>query len=401
LLEIDVSAAIGPQVGTPGANHLTVLAFTTPTITTDRILGMRFGYNPVLPAAAATLGANTFTGTQTAPAFAGSGTALTGVAKLTSNTFSGTQTIDNGNLDLDPSAPGTGRITRNGAVLLHTFGGTFLGIGAGNDSMSAVDNVGIGDGALAGITAGGRNVGIGVHASLNNTLGTANVAVGFAALENNQSGSSNVAIGSTALNDNTSGCCNTAVGQNALSRSTGVGNTALGQGAGILLTSGNNNLYLSHRGVDTESNTTRIGQPGTHSRLFATGVRNVTTGQANAIPVVIDSDGQLGTVSSSRRYKEDISDMSDASSRLLQLRPVTFRYTQAFADGAKPVQYGLIAEEVAGIFPELVVRDDEGRPETVQYQTLSVLLLNELQKQQARLAALERELAALRQERRR
>jgi hypothetical protein len=103
---------------------------------------------------------------------------------------------------------------------------------------------------------------------------------------------------------------------------------------------------------------------------------------ADAIPVMIDSAGQLGTVSSSRRFKEDIRDMASTSQRLLQLRPVTFRYRQPFGDGSKPVQYGLIAEEVAEVFPELAVRGADGEVETVQYQTLSVLLLNELQKLQ-------------------
>jgi hypothetical protein len=119
--------------------------------------------------------------------------------------------------------------------------------------------------------------------------------------------------------------------------------------------------------------------------VFITGIRGITTANNNAIPVLIDSSGQLGTVSSSRRYKEDIHDMADASRRLLQLRPVTFRYTQAYGDGSKPQQFGLIAEEVAEVFPELAVRDAEGRIDTVHYETLNVLLLNELQKQQREL----------------
>ena len=128
---------------------------------------------------------------------------------------------------------------------------------------------------------------------------------------------------------------------------------------------------------------------GTQTKAFIAGVRGITTVNANAIPVMIDSAGQLGTVSSSRRFKEEIREMADASRRLLQLRPVTFRYKQPFGDGSKPLQYGLIAEEVAEVFPELAVRTADGQIETVHYQMLSVLLLNELQRLQSEAKRLE------------
>jgi hypothetical protein len=126
-----------------------------------------------------------------------------------------------------------------------------------------------------------------------------------------------------------------------------------------------------------------LGKIGAQTRTFIAGVRGITTVNADAIPVMIDSAGQLGTLSSSRRFKEDIVDMADASRRLFHLRPVRFRYSQAYSDGSKPVQYGLIAEEVAEVFPELAVRSASGGFDTVHYETLSVLLLNELQKQNA------------------
>jgi hypothetical protein len=110
------------------------------------------------------------------------------------------------------------------------------------------------------------------------------------------------------------------------------------------------------------------------------GVSGTTTGVADALPVVIDSNGQLGTISSSQRFKEDIQDMGDASSDLLRLRPVTFRYKQAYKDGSKPIDYGLIAEEVADVYPDLVVRNKDGEIQTVQYQKLTPMLLNEVQK---------------------
>jgi hypothetical protein len=110
---------------------------------------------------------------------------------------------------------------------------------------------------------------------------------------------------------------------------------------------------------------------------------------------MIDSNGNLGTISSSRRYKEDIQDMGDTSSGLLRLRPVTFRYKQPFNDGSKPMQYGLIAEEVAEVYPDLVARTADGRIETVKYQVLDSMLLNELQKQNAAIAAQQEQIRSL------
>jgi len=133
----------------------------------------------------------------------------------------------------------------------------------------------------------------------------------------------------------------------------------------------------------------RIGTQGTNpinqTSFFAAGIRGVTTGNNDAIPVVIDSNGQLGTVSSSRRFKEDINDMDTVSSGLMRLRPVTFRYQKPFADGSKPIQYGLIAEEVADVYPDLVAYSADGQIETVKYQVLDSMLLNELQKEHKQL----------------
>lgn len=141
---------------------------------------------------------------------------------------------------------------------------------------------------------------------------------------------------------------------------------------------GGSNVYVGNNGgAPTENQTTRIGQ--TQTRAFVAGVRGVTTGVPNAIPVVVDSNGQLGTISSSGRYKFDVRDMDDTSP-LLRLRPVTFRYNTYGPDS--PLQYGLIAEEVAKVAPELVVFNGAGEPETVMYQFLTPMLLNEVQKQQ-------------------
>jgi hypothetical protein len=252
-------------------------------------------------------------------------------------------------------------------------------------------NIPLGNGALGSLSSGERNVGIGVNAL--NSLNT---------------GSGNIAIGRNSLQTVVSGLTNTAVGDLALENAVGTGNIALGAGAGRNVTNGALNIMIGNSGEAADTTTIRIGTI-LQNRFFAAGIRGVTTGVANAINVVIDSNGQLGTVSSSARYKEDIRTMGAASQRLLTLRPVTFRYREAFADGQKPVQYGLIAEEVAAVFPELAVFDDAGRPETVKYQDLSVLLLNEflqsekrveaqaklLAEQQAELARMKQDFAAL------
>ena len=173
---------------------------------------------------------------------------------------------------------------------------------------------------------------------------------------------------------------------------TGGANIGLGRLAGAL-TTGNFNIAIGNAGVEGESDTIRIGDIQT--RTFIAGIRGRTTGIADAVSVVIDSSGQLGTVSSSHRYKHDIDDMGTTSDRLLQLRPVTFRYKEAFENSEQPLQYGLIAEEVADVFPELVVFNEENKPETVKYRLLSSLLLNELQKQQSEIEDLSGQIAEL------
>jgi hypothetical protein len=156
----------------------------------------------------------------------------------------------------------------------------------------------------------------------------------------------------------------------------------VGPFAGYNLTTGSNNIDIGSRGVAAETGVIRLGTQGTQHAAYMAGVSGVNvTGGAT---VVVNSSGQLGVMSSSRRYKEDIRSMGDVSDRLLALRPVTFRYKQADENGQKPEQYGLIAEEVAKVMPELVVYNQKGQPETVAYQTLAPLLLNELQREHAR-----------------
>lgn len=231
---------------------------------------------------------------------------------------------------------------------------------------------------------------VGNYALALNQTGIENVAVGESALFLNSGGNNNVGVGYGALIDNTNGNNNTAVGSGALvggQNTTGSSNTALGANAGANLITGSNNIYIANSGESSESGVTRIGAAGSQTKTFIAGIYGVHTSTANAVPVLIDSNGNLGTVSSSRRYKEDIQDMADASSGLMRLRPVTFRYKKALDDGSKPVQYGLIAEEVAEVYPDLVARSADGRIETVKYQVLDSMLLNELQKQNTTIAA--------------
>ena len=400
------------QLGTAPASLATLGANTfSGTQTAPAFAGDGSGLtNLPFPSGAATLGANTFSGTQIAPLFAGAfignGAGLfnlpfpAGAATLGANTFTATQTIDTGNLDLDASTASAGNITKNGALFLHNFGtdNTFMGITAGNTTTFGTgQNVGVGVLALRTIGTGSFNTAAGYKALNANTSGGLNTAVGWSALAAVTAGSQNVAVGASALQVS-AGAVNTAVGYGALSaNTTGSNNVAIGGGAGVNATAGSHNIYLGTNvgGTGGESNTMYLGKVGQQTKSFIAGVRGITTVNPDAIQVMIDSAGQLGTISSSARFKEDVHDMGEASRRLLQLRPVTFRYTQAFINGAKPIQYGLIAEEVAAVFPELAVRGADGQVETVHYETLNVLLLNELQKHEDRADAQERRIEAL------
>jgi len=185
--------------------------------------------------------------------------------------------------------------------------------------------------------------------------------VGLGSLQHNTTGESNTAIGSTALNDNT----------------TGSGNIAVGDDAGHALTTGDDNIDIGNLGVAGESGTLRIGAAGAQTRAFIAGIFGVTA--SGGTPVVINSSGQLGTATSSRRFKDEIKPMDNASEAILALQPVTFRYKKELdSTGAK--QFGLIAEDVAKINPDLVVRDAEGKINTVRYDAVNAMLLNEFLK---------------------
>jgi Chaperone of endosialidase len=243
-----------------------------------------------------------------------------------------------------------------------------------------------------------HSIGIGEQA-LNNSVGIGNIAIGSQTIGGPGSGGGrNVGVGNSALYSN-AGTGNVGIGYSALSSSTGDYTIAIGDQAGSGKFGANNyNIYVGAsvgQSGSTESNTIRLGDNSNYTRFFAGGIRGITTGVANAVNVVIDGQGQLGTVSSSRRFKTDIQDMAAASSNLMRLRPVTYRYKQPYADGSMPIDYGLIAEEVAEVYPDLVAYTSDGQVETVQYHKVNAMLLNEVQKQHREIGELKARLAAL------
>ncbi len=191
-------------------------------------------------------------------------------------------------------------------------------------------------------------------------------------------GFGNIGVGVQALQHGIGGNFNIAIGGTTLFNTTGANNIALGTSAGSALTNGNSNIDIANAGVAGESGTIRIGNSMAHDRTFIAGIRGVTTGNNNAVNVVIDSAGQLGTMSSSRRFKKEIQSMDKVSEAILGLKPVTFHYK---SDNTSRPEFGLIAEEVAEVNPDLVVRDDNGELYTVRYDAVNAMLLNEFLKE--------------------
>lgn len=257
------------------------------------------------------------------------------------------------------------------------FNNVLIGASAGNDTMTsgqAIFNVGVGAVSLNSLTTGAQDT-----------------AVGFGAMQQATTGSNNSALGYVALNALTTGQRNTAIGDAALTAVlTGTNNVVVGAGSGgAYVAAESNNIIIGAAiaGTAAESNTTRIGTSTT--KTFIAGIRGVTTTINDAVAVLIDSAGQLGTTSSSIHVKENINDMGSYSDVLMSLRPVTFNY-KVHSPESKSV--GLIAQEVYGVAPHLVVLDSQGDPETVKYHDLVPMLLNELQKLSKRVDQLEAQL---------
>jgi uncharacterized coiled-coil protein SlyX len=247
-------------------------------------------------------------------------------------------------------------------------------------------NTAIGAGALVSNSTGSHNTANGALALLLNTTGDFNTAIGDSTLLNNTEGFGNTATGVTALRNNTTGIFNTAIGNSALAANfNGQSNTALGTGALESNTSGSGNTALGQGaggGVTTAGGVTCIGAGigggNVDNTTWIGNVFGVTTQSGTTAPVIVSNDGQLGTVVSSERFKKDIAAMNNASNAILSLRPVTFHYK---TDTKGTAQFGLIAEEVAKVNPELVLLDKEGKPYTVRYDAVNAMLLNEFLKE--------------------
>ena len=306
--------------------------------------------------------------------------------------------------------------TATGAVALYSntdgYDNTASGASALYSNTDGHDNTAMGEVALYSNTTGSYNTAIGRNALLYNTSGNSNTANGESALGFNSTGGDNTAIGrnalyvnngddntatgSSALASNTTGYFNTAAGVDALAfnrtgaqntasggyalenNTIGSSNIAVGFNAGLNLTTGSNNIDIGNKGVAAESRKIRIGTRGTHTATFIAGINGVTV--AGGINVLVNTNGQLGTTTSSARYKEAIQPMDKASEAILSLKPVTFRYKHELDPAGIP-QFGLVAEQVEKINPDLVVRGDDGKPYSVRYDAVNAMLLNEFLKE--------------------
>jgi uncharacterized coiled-coil protein SlyX len=325
----------------------------------------------------------------------------------------GTYNTANGDAALYSNTTGT-RNTATGSFALYKNNGSYntaTGFYALTSNTSGTDNTATGAQALQfnqtghGNTAtgfqaleknttGGGNTAVGTVALYGNTAGQFNTAIGSNALDNNNGGSYNTAVGLLALNSNTAGQFNTAIGEGALRNSTGSYNTALGFSAGSNLTTGSNNIDIGNSGVAGESNTIRIG--GNQTAIYFGGnnvyMPQIGSFDASAGDPVYILNGRLGfgdvcppaCTTSSERLKDNIKPMDKASEAILALKPVTFRYKKEFKKQFDPKgipQFGLVAEEVQKVNPDLVVRDSQGKPYGVRYDAVNAMLLNEFLKE--------------------
>jgi hypothetical protein len=310
------------------------------------------------------LGSNTTGGFNTA----------SGVNALTSNTSGASNTASGVNALRTNTTGDNNTALGFNALFNNDTGGsnTAIGRSALSDNTTGIGNTATGESALSATTIGARNVAVGADALLSNTAGSFNVAAGFNALGDNKTGRSNVGVGPQALSSNTGGSNNTAVGALAGINSTGDFNVYVG--AGMI-------------GVAGENNTTRI--------------KNIYSSVASGRAVYVNSDNKIGTLSSSRRYKEEIKAMDKASETLFALKPVTFRYKKE-VDSERALSFGLIAEDVAEISPALITSDEKGNPQSVRYEAVNAMLLNEFLKEhrafleeQRKVERLEKQVAAL------
>jgi Chaperone of endosialidase len=270
------------------------------------------------------------------------------------------------------------------ALLFNTIGSgnTATGTAALLDNTEGNFNTAVGNFALSANTIGFENTATGAGALSNNTSGAFNTVHGARALATNSTGDDNTATGAGALFNNVDGSDNTAVGLNALGNNTsGDDNVAVGRNAGNQQTTGSNNIYIGSfiGGVAGENNSCYIGS-----------IFNQLSSGGTA--VFVNANHKLGTMTSSKRFKDEIKPMAEDSEELYALNPVTFRYKKDI-DPARASQFGLVAEDVEKVNPDLVVRDKEGKPYSVRYDQVNAMLLNEFLKEHRKVKELESRLA--------
>ena len=300
-----------------------------------------------------------------------------------SNTFLGEDALilDTG---YNNTAVGDSALTNNAQ---YSFDNTALGYQALYTNSYGIENTAAGAHALYSNSDGIGNTALGDYALFDNTFGNDNTATGASALEINSTGYSNTATGAYSLRANTIGSNNTAMGNDTLyNNSSGSHNIALGDSAGLNLTTGSNNIDIGNTGHAGESNTIRIGTRGVQNTTVIAGIRGITI--SGGIAVMIDVNGRLGTTTSSERFKEAIKPMDKASEAILALKPVTFRYKRDLDPAGIP-QFGLVAEQVEKVNPDLVARDEQGKPYTVRYEAVNAMLLNEFLKEHRKVEALQ------------
>ncbi len=290
--------------------------------------------------------------------------------------------------------------TANGAhALLHNTAGfynTAIGFDALGFNTAGNYNTADGAGALSSNTAGNYNTAIGYSAL--HRGGNNNTATGAYALQSN-GGSGNTAYGYAALVSDPTGNHNTAYGANALAlNDTGNNNIAVGFNAGANLMgppfAGDNNIYIGNLGVTGEDNTIRIGGDTGYGLQTATFIAGISGTAVVGSTVVVDGNGQLGTFPSAARFKKESKPMDKASEAIHALKPVTFRYKQEIDPEGIP-QFGLVAEEVAKVNPDLVVRDRNGEIYSVRYDAVNAMLLNEFLKEHRKVEELHKQIEAL------
>jgi hypothetical protein len=293
---------------------------------------------------------------------------------------------------IQDNTAGINNVAVGNFALLSVLGNNNTGTGfaalGGNAEVDGTgeNNTANGANALGSNTNGSENTAVGASALASNTEAPHNTAVGFQASFNNTTGNNNTAFGWHALLSNSTEPNNTAIGGDALPFATGGANTALGARAGYNLTDGGYNIDIGSDvvGVAGEDATIRIGLQGVQAATFIAGISGTpVTGDA----VVVDANGQLGTAMSSSRFKTQIKPMDDSSKAILALKPVTFRYKHEIDPKGIP-QFGLVAEEVEKVNPDLVSRDRDGKPYTVRYEAVNAMLLNEFLKEHRRVQEL-------------